>query len=585
MKIRKLLWAVLYISLLLLLPDVVHRIYAENNNNTVLLACKISCNAGNINTSNINKLKAAGIPAAIIPCEELINKNGVETTKLALLDELVSNGFDMIFQFGNLSQTDEYYNNLAFLIGRYDVRYLLAYPGNNYGIPSTGENAFNIKPLLNIIKERGLITFLMENKEQTGHYNIPGLDRLIASSGYRVNRAFSISSSLLGNTGLKDPVPVWLRAVTDRNVRLVAADLHELDAKSQVGENKTYNASIHPMQELKYLLYEKGFNNFNTPIKAMSKDLPGAVHYTLLFINLAAAIALYISYLPKRKNSDSAAKPLKMVITIVFLAIIIYAGLAVYIEKGILIAFAAAITYPSLAGLLIMIYLRSPSAEKAGYFKKTTFILGIMLLCCITGGIIVTASMSDVRYIMHLINFNLVTPAYVVPLMLFAITFAVFHKPVLGDNNIRKYFSGPDVIKTIIYVILLAAILYVYLARNGNSGLIYASGLELKARDMLEAWLYTRPRTKEFMIGYPCLFLFAYFYRAEHPALISFTTGLLSIITGVSILNSFCHGYTPVLTSSARTGEGLLLGLFSGLLSVSFTAFIIRARQRNEKVR
>jgi hypothetical protein len=89
---------------------------------------------------------------------------------------------------------------------------------------------------------------------------------------------------------------------------------------------------------------------------------------------------------------------------------------------------------------------------------------------------------------------------------------------------------------------------------------------------MLEAWLYARPRTKEFLIGYPCLFIFSYLYIAARPTVAAFTTGLLSVITGVSILNSFCHGYTPFMTSAVRSAEGLLAGMISGSLAVTITA-------------
>jgi len=100
------------------------------------------------------------------------------------------------------------------------------------------------------------------------------------------------------------------------------------------------------------------------------------------------------------------------------------------------------------------------------------------------------------------------------------------------------------------------------LIRSGNApGL--TSPLESKTRGLLEALLFARPRFKEFLIGHPLLLLFG--TKTGSPWL---RAGALffGLFGQASILNSFSHAHTPLLLSGLRTGNGLMLGAFFGII-------------------
>jgi ABC-type nitrate/sulfonate/bicarbonate transport system permease component len=74
-----------------------------------------------------------------------------------------------------------------------------------------------------------------------------------------------------------------------------------------------------------------------------------------------------------------------------------------------------------------------------------------------------------------------------------------------------------------------------------------------------------RPRTKEFLVGYPFLFLTAFYYlkgRREWLWLLAAIGG----VAPISVFNTFSHIHTPVMISLTRTLNGLVLGIVIALL-------------------
>ncbi len=85
-------------------------------------------------------------------------------------------------------------------------------------------------------------------------------------------------------------------------------------------------------------------------------------------------------------------------------------------------------------------------------------------------------------------------------------------------------------------------IMVIYLLRTGNSVPELVSSWEIKLREGLEALLKVRPRTKEFLLGHPLMFLLLYFGYAQKrlPLL------LLGIIGQISVVNTYAHLHTPL---------------------------------------
>jgi PAS domain-containing protein len=120
-------------------------------------------------------------------------------------------------------------------------------------------------------------------------------------------------------------------------------------------------------------------------------------------------------------------------------------------------------------------------------------------------------------------------------------------------------------------VIIIAAIL---LARTGNIS-APISGTEQQLRAALEDLLVARPRTKEFLVGYPMLALAGLAAaRGWHRVTIGFAAA--GVVGTSGVINSFSHLHTPLLYTLWRTANALGLGALLAIPAVVVILWIGR---------
>lgn len=101
--------------------------------------------------------------------------------------------------------------------------------------------------------------------------------------------------------------------------------------------------------------------------------------------------------------------------------------------------------------------------------------------------------------------------------------------------------------------------------RTGNDNPSAVSDLELRFRAMLDALLYVRPRTKEFLIGHPMLVV-SLGLMALHRSGNRKVGGWLALALALAwigqtgIVNTLCHLHTPLSIGLTRVAVGLMTG-------------------------
>ena len=145
-----------------------------------------------------------------------------------------------------------------------------------------------------------------------------------------------------------------------------------------------------------------------------------------------------------------------------------------------------------------------------------------------------------------------------------------------------KGFLGRPLKQVLLGIVILAVVILIaalagsyYIDRTGHSAGAEVSVLEMLLRNFLENVLIARPRTKEFLIGWPCVLLFAWSMKRRLPGL-SLVFGIGAAIGVTSVVNTFLHIRTPFLLSLARTGLGLGFGLVVGVLVVLLAEALYR---------
>ena len=111
---------------------------------------------------------------------------------------------------------------------------------------------------------------------------------------------------------------------------------------------------------------------------------------------------------------------------------------------------------------------------------------------------------------------------------------------------------------------------YIYISRTGNTT-AELSTAESTMRTALNDWLGVRPRSKEFLIGYPFLLLLFYLGAGKQNWVLT----LPAVIGQVSLVNTYAHIHTPLLISLQRSFNGLALGLVIGIVLVLAVKFFL----------
>lgn len=196
-------------------------------------------------------------------------------------------------------------------------------------------------------------------------------------------------------------------------------------------------------------------------------------------------------------------------------------------------------------------------------------VVGIAIVISLVNGNMFFVKYEVFRGVLFVYALPLAATAFLAFIRIFNIDFS---EP---KSAIKKIFSLLNLnIKYwhIVVIMLIAAVGYFYMGRTGNNGISFA--FELQFRDWLENTLYVRPRTKEFLIGFP-LFVLALYVLKTNKVL-----GNILLIGGaigfLSIMNTFNHLHIPLMLSVVRTVYGLILGFIFGLLFIAIYKLIMR---------
>lgn len=191
----------------------------------------------------------------------------------------------------------------------------------------------------------------------------------------------------------------------------------------------------------------------------------------------------------------------------------------------------------------------------------------------LVGGLVVAGLLVGLPYLMRIEQFMGVKAAHFLPVLVVGVV-VLFRQVSWSDMVSRPVLWG-----TAILGFGCLAVVGLMIVRTGNEAPAAVSGLELQVRGLLDAALYARPRTKEFLLGHPAMLLGLFVLaasisrwegRALGWAALLMTIGMIG---QASIVNTLCHLHTPLEVSLARVAIGWVLGgILGGLLWALFRA-------------
>ncbi|RAP30720.1 hypothetical protein DID76_03330, partial [Candidatus Marinamargulisbacteria bacterium SCGC AG-414-C22] len=193
---------------------------------------------------------------------------------------------------------------------------------------------------------------------------------------------------------------------------------------------------------------------------------------------------------------------------------------------------------------------------------------------CVLGAFFVVALLSDMKFLMHVETFAGVKLSFIVSIILTGLFFYLSpHRITSLVFVFRRLYSAPIRTAGFISIVVVAGFCLILVLRSGNQFMLPFYGIEVKIRELLENLFFVRPRTKEFLIGYPFLILTYLFVDKYISRNWIWFFNIIGSVALISIINSFCHVHTPLYISFYRVCLGVVLGTF--FAGVYLTVYLV----------
>ncbi|BCV25474.1 DUF5693 family protein [Gelria sp. Kuro-4] len=379
----------------------------------------------------------------------------------------------------------------------------------------------------------------------------PGAEAVAAAGGYRAVRVYE--------RPVHTVYQEYLLAVRDRNVRLVIPHLlwHPVPSPAKAHAWTTRGAdaaladsNLGHLARAVAAVQAAGFQ-----LGAPQPFRPYEVDRHLLALLFSALAGLAVSAAAWDVRKQRTAVILAVTLLLIFPLVLPAADLTLLRKAAALGVAGAAPALGVVWGLAEAEELRARRPLAAG--------LTALVLAggpALAGALVIQALLGDTRFLLKLDAFAGIKLAYALTLA------AVFLWARRADLMRAGWWRRPFFAPAELFALAgLALVVWVLFNRSGNVSVIPIPAWELKARSFLESTLLVRPRTKEFLVGHPALFLAAAGWgggRWWRPYLVT-----LAAVGPASLLNTFVHLHTPFLISLARALLGLALGGVLGCLA------------------
>ncbi len=222
----------------------------------------------------------------------------------------------------------------------------------------------------------------------------------------------------------------------------------------------------------------------------------------------------------------------------------------------------------------------SQPSFKSTFVRGTRVLLWTSLILMI-GPLMIITLLNAWPFFSGADKFMLYKLTQLMPLVLVVLAFsgAIFPHRVTAESSAiakkrageywKNIMSSPLTVSlTLISLVILVGGL-VWMARSGNDSGLTVSSFELHFRHLLERILVTRPRTKEFLLGFPAM-LFAVWFATRKRWTGAFFAVILVTIGQADMMDSFMHLHTPIFFALMRSIYALIIGIIGGGIGLWF---------------
>ncbi len=442
----------------------------------------------------------------------------------------------------------------------------------------SGEEVLGYPDLLPLtashFRERNLTLGMIEHPLQLQFLKQEGLTQLAAANNYQSARIYVIPKDEQPKLKAAEAIQRWAVTDQERNIRINLLRRYD---KPEPGKTLA-ETNLDYVSGIKKALLNEGYSLGRAG--TFSPYFPVPWLLALVVLGATAAGVLFLSLIYPFATRWQYGLTVLIAVLLVFP--IIKGG-------GTLSRQMVALTSASIFPALAMTWQidRWRRLETAGYFEQPAslgkvIMAGLSALVAATvisfsGGLYLGAVLSDIRFFLEMEIFRGVKLTFVAPLLLVTIIYLTRYN--LFDNvqmtrprdiwrQVSNILNYPVYFKTLLLFGAVAFAAWVFVGRSGHTAGVPVPAFELKLRALLEQVMYARPREKEFLIGHPAFLLAVMAIYRQWPRLFQYLLIVAATIAQGSLVETFAHLRTPVLMSTIRGLDGLLLGVVIGTVAV-----------------
>jgi len=388
---------------------------------------------------------------------------------------------------------------------------------------------------------------LTSNKLRYGYVEFgkqKGDSALASYMGGNLAKVHSIPPDELENMSREEAVKRFIRAARERNIRILYVHLFQYpdSGKDLLSTNLSF---------VNGLTKELLGNGFVIGKASMPQKISvSRTEKSLIGLGVAAGAILLLHY---------------------FVPVNLYISLAMFVLFALLsskvLALLSAVIFPAYA--VISMFPAKKEQFIAGLVSRSVSTVIYIAAISAVGAVFIASLLADKVHMVGIDAFSGVKIALILPLILVASYFFLRKEDEEKLDIKTSMLKVKELLNTNIKIshavifLIAAACGALFILRSGNFGLPVL-GPEKYLRGLLENLMVIRPRTKEFLIGYPALILGAVYYFKGGNKWLWFWLSI-GVLAPVSMVNSFCHIHTPVLITLVRSCVGLVIGIALGL--------------------
>ncbi len=456
----------------------------------------------------------------------------------------------LIFKIKNY-KTDAYLEEIDRLVKKYNIKYFNIKDDGRH--PENEQDAMmHIEGISKLIKDNNMTLVVTENTDQLSNQRPIGYGKIFAENSDNVVRAYETYDMQDDATKYMFRYHQYLNSTIDRNLKFITITM--IDAEKKTFEEQaelTVKATKTYIDKVKELGYNIADVNVDYSDYKGNVEKTGAISSAILVLMCLLIVRLLAGKdLPKLSVLGYVVALLAMPATYVIPVSLVY-----------LYPTVCAIILPCFAITVMFAFVKNYK-DKCNTFNLTISAIAVILAVLCAGGLMLGTMLSGIEYYVNNLIFRGIKLSLFFPVVFSIVAYYFMFLKNEEKTVVQEIITVANAKISVYWLAIFgvfAAAAAIYIIRSGNVNEI--SSLEAWMRSTITEIFAARPRTKEFLIGYPCLVLFVHYIKNTDIKVIPFIAGVGSSILAASVSNTFCHVFTDLTTIYLRVVNGFVIGL------------------------